>query len=67
MLADIEKWRQFEDTPRTWAIEAYVYGRAGQQAQARHSLAKIEEKRFLPRNLFGPCAGFALIPNFEQR
>ena len=41
-LADIDHWRHFEDTPWTWAAAAYVYGRSGQQAQARLALAKME-------------------------
>ncbi|MFY9583637.1 MAG: tetratricopeptide repeat protein [Candidatus Acidiferrales bacterium] len=43
-LADVENWRQRdEDTPWTWAGEAYIYGRWGQQAQARRALAKLEQ------------------------
>lgn len=42
-LAGIEQWRRIEDGPWTWATEAYVYGRAGQQARARHALQKLEE------------------------
>ena len=41
-LDDIEKWRRI-DTPHTWAAEAYVYGRWGQQEQAQHALKKFEE------------------------
>ncbi len=39
-LADIEKWQRIEDTP--WAL-AYVYGRSGQQVQARRALEKLEQ------------------------
>jgi TolB-like protein/DNA-binding winged helix-turn-helix (wHTH) protein/lipoprotein NlpI len=42
-LAEIERWRRTDDTPWTWAIEAYVYGRAGEQQKARKALAKFEE------------------------
>jgi TolB-like protein/DNA-binding winged helix-turn-helix (wHTH) protein/Tfp pilus assembly protein PilF len=42
-LAEIEKWRRIDDTPWTWAIEAYVYGRSGQQEKARQALTKFEE------------------------
>ena len=42
-LADIEKWRRVDDTPDTWAFQAYVYGRSGQQEQARRALKKFEE------------------------
>jgi adenylate cyclase len=42
-LADIEKWRRIDDTPDTWAFQAYVHGRSGQQEQARRALKKFEE------------------------
>jgi TolB-like protein/Tfp pilus assembly protein PilF len=42
-LADIEKWRRIDDTPFTWATQAYVYGRSGQPVQARHALEKLEQ------------------------
>jgi TolB-like protein/DNA-binding winged helix-turn-helix (wHTH) protein/Tfp pilus assembly protein PilF len=39
-LADIDKW---DDGPWTWAWRAYVYGRAGQQPQARRTLEKLQQ------------------------
>jgi TolB-like protein/Tfp pilus assembly protein PilF len=42
-IADLEKWRRIDNTPYTWAAQAYVYGRWGQQEQARHALRKFEE------------------------
>ncbi len=42
-LADIEQWRRMEDAPGSWVMLAYVYGRSGQQAQARHALQKLEQ------------------------
>ena len=42
-LADIEKWRRTDNSPAIWAVEAYVYGRSGQQVQARRALAKFEQ------------------------
>jgi tetratricopeptide (TPR) repeat protein len=42
-LAEIRNWRGGDDTPWTWATEAYVYGRSGQQAQARHALKRLEQ------------------------
>ncbi len=42
-LADVEKWRRVDDTPFTWAAQAYVYGCWGQQEQARRALKKFEE------------------------
>ncbi len=50
-LDDIEKWRRIDDKPYIWAQQAYVYGRSGQQEQARHELKKFEEwnRRGQPR------------------
>jgi TolB-like protein/Tfp pilus assembly protein PilF len=42
-LADIEKWRRVEDNPWSWTMLAYVYGRSGQQVEARRALEKLEE------------------------
>jgi TolB-like protein/DNA-binding winged helix-turn-helix (wHTH) protein/Tfp pilus assembly protein PilF len=42
-LEDIEKWRRADDTPFTWAAQAYVYGRSGQQEQARRALKRFGE------------------------
>jgi tetratricopeptide (TPR) repeat protein len=42
-LDDIHDWRRVDDTPWTWAIEAYVYGRAEQPAQALHALTKLRQ------------------------
>jgi TolB-like protein/DNA-binding winged helix-turn-helix (wHTH) protein/Tfp pilus assembly protein PilF len=42
-LDEIEKWRRVDDTPWTWAVQAYVHGRAGDQDKARRALTKFEE------------------------
>jgi TolB-like protein/Tfp pilus assembly protein PilF len=42
-LADIEKWRRMEDNPWNLMMLAYVCGRSGQQAKARHALQKLEQ------------------------
>jgi TolB-like protein/DNA-binding winged helix-turn-helix (wHTH) protein/Tfp pilus assembly protein PilF len=42
-LADTERVRRNDDSPGVWALQAYVYGRAGQQVQARRALAKFEQ------------------------
>ena len=42
-LADLEKWRRIGDSPWTFAVEAYVYGRAGQMNKARLALTKMEQ------------------------
>jgi TolB-like protein/DNA-binding winged helix-turn-helix (wHTH) protein/Tfp pilus assembly protein PilF len=41
-LAEIQKWRRSDDTPWTWATEAYVYGHSGQPLRARDALKKLE-------------------------
>jgi TolB-like protein/Tfp pilus assembly protein PilF len=53
-LDDIQAWRRFDpDTPWTWAAEAYVLGRSGQQAAAQQALAKLvhskHHEQFHPR------------------
>ena len=43
-LEEIEKWRRtYGDQPWTWSELAYVYGRSGQQSQARYALQKLLE------------------------
>jgi len=42
-LADIEKWRRIDKGPWTWAIAAYVYGRSGNQEEARRTLEKLKQ------------------------
>ena len=42
-LSDIEKWRHWDETPWTLLMQAYVYGRSGEQAQARRTLEKLEQ------------------------
>jgi TolB-like protein/DNA-binding winged helix-turn-helix (wHTH) protein/Tfp pilus assembly protein PilF len=43
-LADLEKWRSlYPNSLRNWSELAYIYGRTGQQAQARLALAKLEQ------------------------
>jgi tetratricopeptide (TPR) repeat protein len=43
-LADVERVRHaFGDTPWTWSMLAYVYGRAGRQEEARRALRKLEQ------------------------
>jgi len=42
-LAVIDQWRRVDATPWTWAVEAYVYGRAGQPAKAQHALEKLAQ------------------------
>ena len=42
--AEVEKWHHSDDAT-VWEVQAYVYGRSGQQAQARRALAKWEQLR----------------------
>jgi len=42
-LADAERLHRLDDAPMSWVMLAYVYGRSGQQAQARQELAKLEQ------------------------
>jgi len=42
-LADTEKFRRADDSPGIWALQSYVYGRAGRLVQARRALAKFEQ------------------------
>jgi TolB-like protein/DNA-binding winged helix-turn-helix (wHTH) protein/Tfp pilus assembly protein PilF len=43
-LADLEKWRPlYRSSAGIWSDLAYIYGRTGQQAQARLALAKLEQ------------------------
>jgi TolB-like protein/DNA-binding winged helix-turn-helix (wHTH) protein/Tfp pilus assembly protein PilF len=43
-LADIQDWRRIDDTPWTWAVEAYVYGRSGQRTLALQALATLRRE-----------------------
>jgi TolB-like protein/DNA-binding winged helix-turn-helix (wHTH) protein/Tfp pilus assembly protein PilF len=66
-LADIEKWRRVDDTPWPWAAEAYVYGRWGQQEQARRALKKFEEvNRRQPMDLWAIACAYATMGNKDQ-
>lgn len=42
-LAEIQNWRRFDDTPAPLAVEAYVYGRWGRQAEAQLALEKLRQ------------------------
>jgi tetratricopeptide (TPR) repeat protein len=43
-VEEIEKWRSvYGDQAWAWSDLAYVYGRSGQQSQARHALQKLLE------------------------
>jgi TolB-like protein/DNA-binding winged helix-turn-helix (wHTH) protein/Flp pilus assembly protein TadD len=42
-LADIGKWSVTENGPWNWAWLVYAYSRAGQPAQARHALEKLQQ------------------------
>ena len=40
-LAEEERWRPMVSSPVHWATLAYVYGRAGRPAEARHSIQEL--------------------------
>jgi TolB-like protein/DNA-binding winged helix-turn-helix (wHTH) protein/Tfp pilus assembly protein PilF len=42
-LADVERWRQIDDRPWTWAALAYGYGRSGNAAQAQAAIDKLKQ------------------------
>ena len=42
-VADVENWRRVSNTPWRWSLLAYVYGRSGNQAKARHALGRLEQ------------------------
>ena len=44
-LADLEQWRGSDETPWSLMMDAYIHGRAGQQAQARRALQELERLR----------------------
>jgi TolB-like protein/DNA-binding winged helix-turn-helix (wHTH) protein/Tfp pilus assembly protein PilF len=58
-LADIEIWRRVDNTYWILTEEGYVYGRAGQPAQARRALEKLE---LLNRG--GKMDPFAFVPPY---
>src|SRR5262249_21955327 len=43
--ADLENWRRFEGDNSPWpaALQVYVYGRSGDQANAQRALAKLKQ------------------------
>jgi len=66
-LTDIVKWRRIDDSPYTWAAEAYVYGRWGKQEQARAALKKFEEVNRRQQMDSGAIAwAYATIGNKDQ-
>jgi hypothetical protein len=45
----------------TWSLQAYVYGRAGQQAEAQRALEKLERMSWNPYWDFAPTFALAYI------
>ena len=60
-LADIEKWRRTEDSARIWMMQAYVYGRSGQQVEARRAVEKLRQfnrtRQINPADIIVPYVG----------
>jgi tetratricopeptide (TPR) repeat protein len=42
-IANVQKWRPIDDAAWHWALTAYIYGRSGQQAQARRALQQLAQ------------------------
>lgn len=42
-LAHIETWQRIDDSPWSWSMLAYVYGRSGQSLQARGALERLRQ------------------------
>ncbi len=42
-IASVQKWRGIDDPAWNWAETAYVYGRSGQESQARRALQMLEQ------------------------
>jgi TolB-like protein/DNA-binding winged helix-turn-helix (wHTH) protein/Tfp pilus assembly protein PilF len=42
-LADVETWGRLDETPWNVMMQAYIHGRAGQRAQARQALERLEQ------------------------
>ena len=40
---DMREWQQTEIRPWTWGMEAYIYGKSGDQVKARRALNRLEE------------------------
>lgn len=67
-LADVEQRRRASgDGPWTWAALAYIYGRSGQQVQARSALEKLQQLN--RRQQIEPAAiawGYIAVGDKEQ-
>ena len=42
--AELDRSRRFEEGPWTWALEAYIHGRAGRPTDARRAVEKLEQE-----------------------
>lgn len=42
-LAHIERWQRIDDSPWSWSMLAYVYGRSGRRLQAQAALARLQQ------------------------
>jgi TolB-like protein/Flp pilus assembly protein TadD len=67
-LADVEQRRRANgDGPWTWAVLTYIYGRSGQQVQARSALEKLQQLN--RRQQIDPAAiawGYIAVGDKEQ-
>ena len=65
-VADVERWRQIDDRPWTWAALAYVYGRSGRAAQAQAAIEKLQQVNRGPRIDPGPFC-IAYVGNDNEK
>lgn len=42
-ISEIDKWRRADNSPGTWVLQAYIFGRSGNLPQARHLVADFEQ------------------------
>jgi adenylate cyclase len=42
-LDDVDKWRRINDTPWSWMMLSYAYGRSGDKARARVTLRQLQQ------------------------
>jgi TolB-like protein/DNA-binding winged helix-turn-helix (wHTH) protein/Flp pilus assembly protein TadD len=68
-LANTVAWHHSDDSP-VWEVQAYVYGRSGQQVQARRAMTKWERwnrgRQPRPDTTAAPAMAYAAMGNHEE-
>ena len=66
-LADAAEWHHTDDSP-VWEAQAYIYGRSGQQVQARRAMAKWErwDRGGQSYTTSAPVMAYAAMGNREE-